>query len=98
VKHDVGMLVIGYNEGWKQNVKMWEKVKQNFVQLPFTKLIQQIQYKLEEQGIRVLLQEESHTSKCSFLDQEPIEHQEQYVGRRKSRGLFKSAKGYSDQS
>ncbi len=40
-----------------------------------------------------MMQEESHTSKCSFLDQEPIEHQKTYLGRRKSRGLFKSAKG-----
>ncbi|MFQ5820155.1 MAG: RNA-guided endonuclease InsQ/TnpB family protein [Candidatus Heimdallarchaeota archaeon] len=93
VQHDVGMLVIGYNTEWKQHANMGRKTNQNFVQLPFSKLIQQIEYKAEEKGIHVLLQEESHTSKCSFLDQEPIDHQEAYMGKRKSRGLFKSANG-----
>ncbi len=38
-------------------------------------------------------QQESHTSKCSFLDNEPICHQKTYLGKRFSRGLFKSASG-----
>jgi len=92
VNHDVGTLVIGYNTEWKQRVNMGRKTNQNFVQLPFSKLIQQIQYKAEEKGIHVLLQEESHTSKCSFLDQEPIEHQETYLGQKKTRGLFQSGR------
>jgi len=91
VTHDVGTLVIGYNADWKQGVKLGKKHTQNFVQLPFKKLINQIQYKAEEHGLKVILHEESHTSKCSFLDQESIEHHEKYVGRRKSRGLFQSA-------
>ncbi len=33
---------------------------------------------------------ESHTSKCSFLDSEEVKHHDEYVGCRKSRGLFKS--------
>jgi len=39
VKHDVGTLVISYNAGWTQDVKLWKKIKQNFVCLPFSKLI-----------------------------------------------------------
>jgi len=93
VEHNAGSLVIGYNVGWKEGVKMGKTAKQNFIQIPFFKLVQQIQYKAEEQGIHVFLQEENHTSKCSFLDHEPIEHQEKYQGRRKSRGLFESANG-----
>ena len=93
VKHDVGTLVIGYNVDWKQNAYMKQKNNQNFVLIPFKKLIQQIEYKAEEKGIHVILQEESHTSKCSFLEQEPIKHHKTYLGRRKSRGLFQSAKG-----
>ncbi|MHA2345074.1 MAG: zinc ribbon domain-containing protein, partial [Candidatus Hodarchaeales archaeon] len=46
-----------------------------------------------ENGISVFKQEESHSSKCSFLDNEPIKHHENYVGKRISRGLFKSEKG-----
>ena len=93
VKHDVGTLVIGYNAEWKQYVNLGQKSNQNFVQLPFSKLTQQITYKADEKRIHVVMQEESHTSKCSFLDQEPIAHQKTYLGRRKSRGLFKSANG-----
>lgn len=37
--------------------------------------------------------EESHTSKCSFLDKESVEHHEKYKGKRVKRGLFKTSKG-----
>ena len=90
-KRNIGRLVIGYNKEWKQEVNLGKKNNQNFVQIPFWTLIQQIKYKAEERGIEVLLVEEDHTSKCSFLDGEPIEHRE-YIGRR-LRGLFKSARG-----
>jgi Transposase and inactivated derivatives len=56
-------------------------------------LINQIKYKAEEKGINVILQEESHTSKCSFLDSESVEHHDKYVGKRFKRGLFRSVKG-----
>ena len=36
---------------------------------------------------------ESHTSKCSSLDNEKIYHHEKYIGKRVKRGLFISAKG-----
>jgi len=90
-KRNIGRLVIGYNKEWKQEVNLGKKNNQNFVQIPFWTLIQQIKYKAEERGIEVMLVEEDHTSKCSFLDCEPIEHRE-YIGRR-LRGLFKSARG-----
>jgi putative transposase len=44
-------------------------------------------------GIRVVLQEESYTSMCSFLDGEYPEKREQYAGRRISRGLFRAGDG-----
>ena len=37
--------------------------------------------------------EEAHTSKCSFLDKESVEHHEKYKGKRVKRGLFKTSKG-----
>ena len=37
--------------------------------------------------------DESHTSKCSFLDNEPVGHYDQYLGRRIKRGLFKTTDG-----
>ncbi|MHB8358534.1 MAG: RNA-guided endonuclease TnpB family protein, partial [Thermoplasmataceae archaeon] len=41
----------------------------------------------------VIIQEESHTSRCSFLDGESIEHHDVYVGKRAKRGVFRSSDG-----
>ncbi|WP_292487480.1 transposase [Methanohalobium sp.] len=73
IENNIGTLVIGYNEGWKQECNIGKKNNQNFVQIPFFKLKKQIEYKSEDAGIKVVFQEESYTSKCSFLDDEPIE-------------------------
>ena len=88
------MIVIGYNHGWKQKINIGKRNNQKFVQIPFLKLVKQIEYKAQLIGINVLTVNEHHTSKCSFLDNEPIRRHEIYVGKRISRGLFKSAKGF----
>jgi len=93
VKHDIGVIVIGHNDNWKQKVNIGKKNNQNFVQIPFGKLIQQICYKAEEVGVELREQEESHTSKCSFLDNEVVKHHKKYVGKRIKRGIFRTAKG-----
>ncbi len=90
---NIDTIVIGHNDGWKQSVNMGTKNNQNFVQLPFDTLIHQIKYKGEEIGINVIVQREDHTSKCSFLDNETIEHHETYMGNRIRRGTFRSANG-----
>ncbi|MCK9576213.1 MAG: transposase [Clostridia bacterium] len=91
--NNVKTIIIGKNENWKQEVNMGKKQNQRFVMLPLAKLIEMIQYKAQELNIEVILQEESHTSKCSFLDLEPIEHREKYVGKRIKRGIFRTEKG-----
>ena len=93
VEHNVGLIVIGHNDKWKQDINIGKRNNQNFVSIPYYILTHHVQYKGEEIGIKVVLQEESHTSKCSFLDEEPIEHQENYLGKRIKRGIFRSAKG-----
>lgn len=50
-------------------------------------------YKCKLKGIEVVTREESYTSKCSFLDNEPIKKHEEYKGIRIKRGLFKTSKG-----
>ena len=50
-------------------------------------------YKSLLYGIDVILVSEAYTSKCSFLDHESIKKQDTYVGKRISRGLFRSEKG-----
>ncbi|MFW9903490.1 MAG: RNA-guided endonuclease TnpB family protein [Candidatus Thorarchaeota archaeon] len=93
VMNGIGTIVIGYNSNWKQNCQIGRRNTQNFVTIPYYKLIQQLAYKATEQGLTVIKQEESYSSKCSFLDNETIEYHNKYLGRRMTRGLFKSQKG-----
>ncbi len=93
VKEGIGTLVIGKNVGWKQEANMGKKSNQSFVFIPHARFITMLTYKAELVGIRVVTIEESHTSKCSFLDLEPIGHHDRYVGKRVKRGLFRSSTG-----
>ena len=93
VEHDIGTIVFGYNEGWKQKVNIGKRNNQTFTQIPYATIIDKTMYKAEEVGIDVIKQEEAHTSKCLFLDGESIEHHEEYVGKRFKRGLFRSSNG-----
>jgi putative transposase len=93
VKHEIFTIVIGKNDGWKQESNMGKKNNQNFVSIPFNSLIQKIQYKAEEVGINVIVTSEEYTSKCSFLDNEEIKKHNVYLGKRITRGLFRSANG-----
>lgn len=52
-----------------------------------------IAYKCKLDGIEAVLQEESYTSKCSFLDNESVEKHDTYMGKRVKRGLFMSSNG-----
>ena len=87
--------VIGYNKEWKQNINIGRRNNQNFVQIPFEKILNQLTYKLQLHGIEVHLQEESYTSKTSYFDNEPIEKQQTYKGKRVKRGLFLTGKGFT---
>jgi putative transposase len=89
----VQTLVIGKNTGWKQEINIGTKNNQNFVYLPHAKFVDMLKYKWEQAGGVVILQEESYTSKCSFLDSETIKKHETYLGRRVKRGLFESSQG-----
>ncbi len=93
VQHHIGTLVIGKNEGWKQDISLGKRTNQNFVQIPHARFIQMLTYKARLVGMEVILTEESYTSKCSFLDNEPIGKQEAYAGGRVHRGLFQAGNG-----
>jgi putative transposase len=94
VSEGIGTLVIGYNQEWKQEVNIGKRNNQNFVNIPFARFIDMLTYKAELVGIQVRMTEESYTSKCSFLDFEPIGKHDMYLGKRVKRGLFRSADGY----
>lgn len=93
IKHDIGKIVVGHNISWKQNINIGKRNNQNFVNIPFNRLIQMIQYKAEELGIEVIITEESYTSKIDHLALEEMKHQENYLGKRIKRGLFQSSLG-----
>jgi IS605 OrfB family transposase len=98
IENDVGTLVVGKNNGWKQNINIGSKNNQNFVQVPFNDLIAKLHYKCELVGIKFIEQEESYTSKASFLDADSIPTYSagvthQFSGRRLQRGMYKAKSG-----
>jgi len=91
-------IIVGENIGWKQNIEIGKKNNQNFVSIPFDTLKQMIDYKAEENQIKVVFTEESYTSKASHLDEdylptfkEGVKHS--FSGKRIKRGLYKWSKG-----
>lgn len=91
IREGIGTLVIGKNPNWKQAVEIGKRNNQNFVQIPHARFIEMLSYKAQLVGIRVIITEESYTSKCSFLDNEPIGKHACYMGKRVKRGLFRTA-------
>lgn len=92
--NDIGKIIIGKNKQWKQEINIGSKNNQAFVNIPHSMFIDMINYKAKLFGIDVILTEESYTSKCSFIDNESICKHETYLGKRVTRGLFKSNKGF----
>lgn len=98
VSHNVGVLVLGSNKFWKQESGIGKKNNQTFVMLPISRLQAIIRYKAEREGIRVIMQEESYTSKASFLDKDPIPEYGSgetaaFSGIRVKRGLYRTGSG-----
>nr|WP_293096015.1 transposase [Okeania sp. SIO2F4] len=97
-ENQIGTLVIGNNQKWKQEINLGKRNNQNFVQIPYHKFIEQLTYKAELVGIKVIINEESYTSKASFLDLDNIPNYQKGVkhkfsGQRIKRGLYKSKNG-----
>ncbi len=93
VSEGIGTLVIGKNPNWKQEVNIGKRNNQQFVCIPHARFINMLTYKAKLVGIAVMVTEESYTSKCSFLDNEPIGKHEVYAGKRVKRGLFRASTG-----
>ena len=99
-QNDVGLIVLGRTKFWKQNVNIGKANNQNFVQMPIYLLIQYIKDKAFLNGIEVVEQEESYTSKASFLDMDKIPVYKKdtniayvFSGTRTKRGLYKDSLG-----
>ena len=70
---------------------MGKRTNQNGVFMPHARFIAMLTYEAELVGIRVVVSEESYTSKCSFLDLEPVGKHEVYAGKQVKRGLFRAS-------
>lgn len=72
VENRIDTVVMGVNRLWKQEVDLGHENNQEFVQLPSFKLQETVRYLCAWNGIRCVEQEESYTSKASFLDMDDI--------------------------
>ena len=98
VKNNISKIFIGNNIGWKNGIKIGRKNNQNFVNIPHTKLFNQLLYKGLLNGIEVIFTEESYTSKASFFDKDELPiygetDNHKFSGRRIKRGLYRDSKG-----
>jgi len=94
-ERDVSKVIIGHNSGWKNCINLGKRNNQNFVNIPYTKFINQLTYKCQLLGITVITREESYTSKASFLDYDEIPNYKdetipKFSGKRIKRGLYRS--------
>ncbi|NEO52192.1 MAG: IS200/IS605 family element transposase accessory protein TnpB [Okeania sp. SIO3B5] len=94
INHEIGTLIIGQNQNWKQEIKLGKKNNQQFVNIPHYKLIEMLTYKAQLRGIKVIITEESYTSQSSCLDGDDLpkygESKPKFSGKRVTRGLYKT--------
>lgn len=100
VSQSINTLIIGKNDGWKQETNIGNVNNQNFINIPHQMFINQLKYKCQLEGINVIEQEESYTSKVSFFDNDFIpvygQNNEELFkssGKRIKRGLYKTSSG-----
>ena len=97
----VSEVAIGKNDQWKTGINLGKRTNQKFVQVPHTRFIEMLTYKLEAVGIKVTVGEESFTSKSSFLDWDNIptytpgsNEKHTFSGKRTSRSWYASKDGF----
>ncbi|MEQ8385818.1 MAG: transposase [Coleofasciculus sp. A1-SPW-01] len=99
LKYGISTIVLGWNEGFKDNANMGRLNNQKFVQIPLGKLKDRLQQLCEVYGIHLEVTEEAYTSKASYLDGDSLpkfgEKPDGWKasGRRVKRGLYRSGNG-----
>ena len=96
----VEVIVMGHNEGQKQEITIGDKNNQHFVAIPYLKFIAALKTVAANCGIAVVVREESYTSRASLLDMDDIptykkDENKKYAfsGKRIHRGLYRSKNG-----
>jgi len=92
---------IGKNEQWKTHLNLGKRTNQNFTQIPHARFIEMLTYKLHRVGITVVVNEESYTSRASFIDwdniptYQPNTHlKHTFSGKRVARAWYVSKHGF----
>ena len=100
ISNDIGTLVVGYNETFQRDANMGKCNNQTFVNIPYGKLRDKLEYLCELCGITFVKQEESYTSKASFWDRDEIPvynddnpKEYQFSGKRIHRGQYRTSSG-----
>lgn len=93
IHSNITKIIIGKNDNWKQSINIGTKNNRQFTSIPHATLIEMIKYKAQLAGIETITTQEAYTSKCSAIDLEPICKHEEYLGKRKKRGLFITKEG-----
>ena len=93
LKYDIGTVVMGYNAEWKQEVNLGRMKNQKFMSIPHFLFKRKLQHKCESLEIKFIQQEESYTSKASFLNGDPMKNGSEFSGKRIKRGLYCSKDG-----
>lgn len=99
VENRIDTIVVGSNKQWKDSVNMGKTNNQTFVQIPHSKLVDNLQYRAAQNGIRLIVTEESYTSKASYLDHDDLPTYDEsntnirFSGKRIKRGLYKAKDG-----
>ena len=100
INNDIGTLVVGYNETFQKDSNIGKRNNQIFVNIPYGKLRDKLEYLCELNGITLVMQEESYTSKASFWDKDVIPvyksddtEEHHFSGKRIHRGQYRTASG-----
>ena len=100
-KQNIGTIVLGYNNKFQYKSNMGSKRNQIFSHFAFKQFKEKLETKCQKHDIKLKIQEESYTSKSSFLDQDILPTYQpnktnikyQFKGQRIKRGLYKTSKG-----
>ena len=96
--HDIGTVIAGCNPDWKERINLGRVNNQNFIQIPHAYFRHMLACHCERYGLTYFEQEESYTSKASFLDNDTLpsfgdKNIPAFSGVRVKRGLYRASSG-----
>jgi len=72
LQNNIKTIILGWNSDFQRKSNLGRKVNQFFTSIPFSKIKDNLKYRCKLNNIKFILQEESFTSKASFLDNDYI--------------------------